>query len=79
MTDLDKLIIDRIIDEYNYASEVEKPFNSAHEAYAVILEELDELWDEIKLKRENRDRILMEDEAIQIAAMAMRFIVDVCR
>ena len=27
-------------------------FHSQHEAYAVILEELDEFWDEVKKKRE---------------------------
>lgn len=49
--------------------------NSAHEGYAVILEELDELWDEVKgndLKRNER----MRAEAIQVAAMAIRFIED---
>ena len=33
-----------------------KPINSAHEGYAVILEELDEFWDEVKKKREMRDK-----------------------
>jgi hypothetical protein len=51
-------------------------FNSAHEGYAVILEELDELWDEIKFKIPEKG--LMRKEAIQVAAMAIRFITDVC-
>lgn len=49
---------------------------SMHEGYAVILEELDELWDEIK--KQQVDKINVEKEALQVAAMAMRFLVDCC-
>ena len=48
-------------------------FNSAHEGYAVILEELDEMWDEIKRNDTERAR----DECVQVAAMALRFLCDV--
>jgi hypothetical protein len=51
------------------------PFNSAHEGYAVILEELDEAWDEIK----RNDQEAATREMIQVAAMALRFLVDVGR
>ena len=47
-------------------------FNSSHEGYAVLKEEVDELWDEIKANRHNRTR----EEAIQVAAMAIRFLID---
>lgn len=50
------------------------PFNGAHEGYAVILEELDELWNEVKANNKE----LAVKEAIQVAAMGMRFIIDVC-
>ena len=53
---------------------------SAHEGYAVLLEEVDELWDEVKKnpsKYAHRDKD-MRKEAIQIAAMAIRFVLDVC-
>lgn len=53
------------------------PFNSAHDHYAVIKEELDELWDEIKKKKTLRSPERMKQEAIQVAAMAIRFIQDV--
>jgi hypothetical protein len=46
--------------------------NSAHEAYAVILEELDEFWDQVRLRREQRDKREMLKELIQVAAMAQR-------
>ena len=53
-------------------------FNGPHEGYAVILEELDELWDEVKASKPGADRAAMRKEAIQVAAMALRFVHDVC-
>lgn len=54
------------------------PFNSLHEGFAVLLEEVDELWDEIKKKPAARDIDKIHTEATQIAAMALRLIVDCC-
>lgn len=54
------------------------PANSAHEAYAVLLEEVDELWDHVKTKQRNRDLDAMRKEAMQVAAMALRFAAEVC-
>lgn len=51
-------------------------FASAHEGYAVILEEMDELWEVVKERQPSTTR--MREEAIQVAAMAQRFILDVC-
>jgi len=51
--------------------------SSAHEGWAVLMEEVDELWDEVKGKHPER-RARMRAEAIQIAAMAVRFIEEVC-
>ena len=48
-------------------------FNTYHEGYAVIKEELDELWDEIKGKQRPKE---LYEEAKQVCAMALRFIVD---
>jgi hypothetical protein len=64
--------------EYETAAVHYPAFNSSHEGYAVILEELDELWAEIKKKPYDRSRAAMEREAVQIAAMAVRFILDCC-
>ncbi|WP_407312093.1 hypothetical protein [Desulfosporosinus sp. SB140] len=47
-------------------------FVSPHEGYAVILEELDEIFEEIKKKSPDKDRMM--EEAIQVGAMAIKFI-----
>lgn len=49
-------------------------FHSVHEGYAVIKEEVDELWDECKVKIP--DRTKLRTEAIQIAAMCLRFAIE---
>jgi len=50
------------------------PMNSPHEGYAVIYEELDELWEHV---RANTGRTAdARTEAIQVAAMAVRYIYD---
>lgn len=51
---------------------------SAHEGYAVLLEEVDELWEHVKTNQKNRDIPAMKKEAIQVAAMAIRFAIDCC-
>lgn len=52
--------------------------NSAHEGYAVMAEEMDELWAHVKSKQITRDIASMRKEAIQVAAMALRFVAEVC-
>lgn len=67
-----------LVTEIEMATEKFPPMNSAHEGFAVLKEEVDELWDEVKKKPEVRNLQNMRKEAIQIAAMALRFIADVC-
>jgi len=45
-------------------------FASYHEGYAVLLEEVDELWEEIKTK--DRSPALIYSEVRQVAAMALK-------
>lgn len=67
-----KQILDSVETEYLRAlHKFPQPMKSAHEGYAVLLEEVDELWDEIK---NGQDKEMMCAEAIQVAAMAVRFI-----
>lgn len=62
--------------EIRRAVSLHGPMKSAHEGYAVILEELDELWEHVRLKAKLRKNDEMRTEAIQIAAMAARFVID---
>lgn len=71
-----KDVVALIVDELSRANKVYKPFSSAHEGYAVMLEEMDELFDEIRKKRPDKSR--MQDEAIQVGAMAIKFIQSCC-
>jgi hypothetical protein len=49
------------------------PFASPHEGWAILWEEVDEMWDEIRANNRNKARY----EAMQAAAMALRFLVDI--
>lgn len=48
------------------------PFRSPHEGFAILKEEVDELWEEVKCG----DLEAARQEAVQVAAMALRFLVD---
>jgi len=65
-----------VMDEVLSATSKFPQFNSAHEGYAVLLEEVDELWQEVKHGKNPSDMTL---EAIQVAAMGVRFLMDVCK
>lgn len=50
------------------------PMHSPHEAYAVLLEEVDELWFDIKRNEGLQPHAMIE--AKQVGAMALRYIID---
>lgn len=69
-------VLQQIAEEVERATSKFAPFNSSHEGFAVLMEEVDELWDEVK---SNCDPAKMRTEAIQVGAMAVRFLLDVCK
>lgn len=66
-------IAQAILGEYRRARLRFDPLRGPHEGYAVILEELDEAWDEIKANNLPKAR----KEMLQVAAMALAFLVEV--
>lgn len=66
-------ILVNVIDELYRANKKFPLFGSAHEGYAIIKEEVDELWDEIKNK--DGTKAHMRLEAKQVAATALKFII----
>jgi hypothetical protein len=73
-----KMMLVAISLEFNEAIQKFETFHSTHEGYAIIKEEVEELWDEIKKKVGERDPNKIQKEAIQVGAMALRFLVDLC-
>lgn len=61
-----------VYEELAEAEAIHEPMNSLHEAYAVILEEVDELWDEVRKRRIDRSLSKILTELVQIGAMAQR-------
>ena len=80
MTDKEEFELDQIIMEVESevigAMSKYPPFNTAHEGCSVLREEFEELWDEVKVKQGKRSLERLHDEAIQVAAMAIRFAYD---
>jgi tetrahydromethanopterin S-methyltransferase subunit G len=102
-------ILKLVLQELDSATGKFGAFNSTHEGYAVILEEMDELedeverirgewnykeikdrfnkikkslnflWGDIKDQKSEESRRRMLSEAIQVAAMSIRFIHDIWR
>lgn len=66
------------LDEVMRAAGVWPEFRSAHEGFAIILEEVEELKAHVWTNQKKRDLDAMRREAIQTAAMAIRFAAEVC-
>jgi NTP pyrophosphatase (non-canonical NTP hydrolase) len=65
-----------VVEELERATRLHpRSFNSAHEGFAVLKEEVDELWEEVKHGRDPAD---LRAEAVQVGAMALRFLMDLC-
>lgn len=66
-----------VSDEVARAQSIYGAFTSAHEGYAVLLEELDELKAEVWKSPRSRDYDAMLIEAKQVAAMAIRLMIEI--
>lgn len=75
MNDEEKLatILKEIKEESERAHEKYGKFRSKHEAYAVLLEESEELWETIRKKQADSKT---REEAIQVAAAVVCFLQD---
>ena len=71
------VVLEMISQEYDRAVTKFGAFHNAHEGWGVLREEYLELEDEIRKKQVNYDLPAMRKEAVQLGAMALRFIIDV--
>lgn len=76
--DTARAVVLQIMGELGKAQRVCPPMASAADGFAVILEELEELKAHVFTNPNRRNNDAMRAEAVQIAAMALRFIIDVC-
>lgn len=72
----DETVLQEVAAEIERARSLHGDYHSAHEAYAVIKEELDEFWDIVKMKSAKRSASAMKTELIQIACTAIRTVSD---
>lgn len=67
--------IKAIVQQYIYVDAKHGPYASAHEGWAVLHEELQELFAEVRKKDADRSRFNMVMESFDIAVAAIRFAV----
>jgi len=70
-----QLALGEVFSELESARTMFDPMHGPHEGYAVLLEEVDELWDLVKANRGHQRSA--RAEARQIAAMAVAYMVEV--
>lgn len=72
------MVLDNVLGDVHYALSKalikHAPMHSPHEGMSVIREELDELWDHVKADTGRTPEA--RKEALQLAAMAIRYVVD---
>ena len=72
---IDMAVLDKIVAEWARAKAMHPGvMHSAHEGYAILLEEVDEVWAEIKKKK--LDRPALEKELVQVGAMVLRMLTE---
>jgi len=68
------LFVKDVLEELRRAQASHAPMGTVHEASAVIREEFDEFWEEVKHKQ--HDKGALRCELVQVAAMCLRAVVD---
>lgn len=71
-------LLNEIQTEYERSNSKYPAFHSTHEGYAVIAEEVDELWDLVRQNKGVQGNDQFRKECIQIAAMAVKFVKSLC-
>lgn len=69
-------LLQRTSGEMNRAMAKHGAYHSHHEAYGVMLEEVDEVWHEVKQQRPHISEL--RAELIQVAAVALRWAEELC-
>lgn len=69
-----------VLEELAKARKRFPPMQSAHEGWAILKEEVDELWEEVRGNKRDMSTYLAacRKEAVQCAAMALAFIIEIC-
>jgi hypothetical protein len=67
---------DHVAAELAKGREKHGPITGCHDGYGKILEEVDELWDEVRRKESQRSKGAMYSELVQIAALCQRMAED---
>lgn len=70
-------VLDDVAVELERATARFAPMASPHEGHSVIREEFEELWEHVRANTGTGPAA--REEAIQLAAMAARYVIDVCR
>lgn len=70
-------ILKDVYDEVKKAETKHPPMNSPHEGWAVLFEEVDELWEHVRADTGRSEEA--RKEAIQVAAMGVRYILNLCK
>ena len=68
-----QLITDEL---HSQVKQFPRPMASLHEAYAVLLEEVDEVWDIVRQKSSARDPDELRKELVQVSAYALRIVLE---
>jgi NTP pyrophosphatase (non-canonical NTP hydrolase) len=56
-----------------------KKINSFHEAYGILLEEVEEFWDEVKKNEGEQNKQMLTLEILQVATVAIRIYQDLLK